>query len=389
MPTSSRVSPITGRTIFDHSRVAVTDLDPGASSEDQILSRATFAKDAEVWNQGGSDYSARTVAAASRFNLTPREFVKQQALANGFKNIHDGVSKNTKVDFSNPQSTYNTFLAAGLTNQAAEAFGGRVGQVGIDTLNDAIESDPVRLARAEEFLGTSWANANPRQKLDMLMNDLKTFDQSAYRILRSPNSTNIQINRSIDEYFKGQQPINFPTIISTGNAGQFSSTSALQTASVTSYASLTPDRKTAFNKILESAKRVGGSNFPEVVAAQAMHETGWLAAPNSVWMSSGQTNPFGQTGDRGYGTIPRAGFADGWTIYPDLDTAVADHISLWHDVANHPGNYNAFSNRSDGIRSVAPSYSPASDRENIRLGYTVSGYERGVKKALTAMGYPE
>jgi len=151
--------------------------------------------------------------------------------------------------------------------------------------------------------------------------------------------------------------------------------------------SSTPSRKAAFNQILESAKRVGGSNFPEVVAAQAMHETGWLSAPNSVYMSSGKTNPFGQTGDRGYGTIPREGFKDGWTLYPDIDTATADHIKLWHDTKNHSGNYNAFSTRDEGIKSVASAYSPNSDPENIRLGYTVTGYQKGVNSALREMGY--
>ena len=162
------------------------------------------------------------------------------------------------------------------------------------------------------------------------------------------------------------------------------SSSSSQASSVSS---ATPSRKAAFNEILESAKRVGGSNFPEVVAAQAMHETGWLSSPNSVYMSSNKTNPYGQTGDRGYGTLPRKGFKDGWTLYPDLDTATADHIKLWHDTKNHSGNYNAFSTRDEGIKSVAPAYSPNADPENIRLGYTVTGYQKGVNSALREMGY--
>jgi len=149
----------------------------------------------------------------------------------------------------------------------------------------------------------------------------------------------------------------------------------------------TPTRAAAFNEIYSLAKEVGGTNFPEVVAAQSMHETGWLANPNSVYFSSGKTNPFGQTGDRGYGTIPRKGFQDGWTIYPDKKTAVKDHIGLWHDTANHGGNYNAFTDRNAGIRSVSEAYSPNSDKENIRLGYTTNGYYKGVTGVLDEMGF--
>jgi hypothetical protein len=147
------------------------------------------------------------------------------------------------------------------------------------------------------------------------------------------------------------------------------------------------DQSAAFNKILDLAKADGRSKFPEVVAAQAMHETGWLSAPNSVYKNTSETNPFGQTGDRGYGTIPRKGFKNGWTKYPDLNTAVRDHITLWHETSNHPGNYNAFENIEDGLRSVATAYSPDEDPENIRLGYTVTNYQKGVKRVLKEMGY--
>lgn len=153
-----------------------------------------------------------------------------------------------------------------------------------------------------------------------------------------------------------------------------------------SVSTATPTRSAAFNEIYDLAKQVGGTNFPEVVAAQAMHETGWLANPNSVYFASGKTNPFGQTGDRGYGTIPRKGFSDGWTIYPDKKTAVKDHIGLWHDTANHGGNYNAFTDRNAAIRSVSEAYSPNSDKENIRLGYTTNGYYKGVTGVLTEVG---
>ena len=147
-------------------------------------------------------------------------------------------------------------------------------------------------------------------------------------------------------------------------------------------------RSGAFNQILSLAQSHGGFKFPEVVAAQAMHETGWMNPDmDSVYNSSGGTNPFGQTGDRGYGTIPRKGFKDGWTLYPDLETAVSDHHTLWHDTKNHSENYNAHSDRTTAIRTVASAYSPNSDKENIRLGYTENGYVKGVNRALSEMNY--
>ena len=148
-----------------------------------------------------------------------------------------------------------------------------------------------------------------------------------------------------------------------------------------------PGDKEAFKLIYDIAKKVGGTKYPEVVAAQAMHETGYLKAKPSVYFASGKTNPFGQTGDRGYGTIERAGFKDGWTLYPNIDTAVKDHIKLWHDVSNHPENYNAHSSIMEGIAAVAPAYSPNADPENIRRGFTEDGYSKGMMRALKVGGY--
>jgi hypothetical protein len=111
-----------------------------------------------------------------------------------------------------------------MTKNSAVLFGDKVTTMGATALDDAIESNPVRLAAAEKYLGGSFASASPQKKLEAVMNDIKSFDRNTYRILRTPSSSNIQINRSIDEYFKGQQPVNFPVIdtrISTGNTTAF------------------------------------------------------------------------------------------------------------------------------------------------------------------------
>ncbi len=119
---------------------------------------------------------------------------------------------------------------------------------------------------------------------------------------------------------------------------------SVPTSTSSSSTSFTPSTSTGnmssqFKQIYDLAVKDGRSKFPEIVAAQAMHETGHLNPDiSSVYNSSGGTNPFGQTGDRGYGTMTRKGDSSGWSNFPDLQTAVSDHITLWHDTGNHAQN---------------------------------------------------
>ena len=147
-------------------------------------------------------------------------------------------------------------------------------------------------------------------------------------------------------------------------------------------------QKGAFDHVYDLAKKAGGAKFPEIVAAQAMHESSYLnSGIKSVYNATNRTNAFGQTGNRGWGTIPREGFIDGWSKYPNLFTATKDNINLWHNVGNHPQNYNAFGNILDGIAAVAPAYSPNADPENIKKGYTTDKYSEGMIKALKVGGF--
>jgi len=147
-------------------------------------------------------------------------------------------------------------------------------------------------------------------------------------------------------------------------------------------------QKAAFDHVYNLAKLAGGAKYPEIVAAQAMHESNYLDPRiNSVYNATNRTNAFGQTGDRGFGTIIRKGFKVGWSKYDTLSRAVGDNIKLWHDVTNHPGNYNAFGNILDGIASVAPAYSPNADPENIKKGYTTDKYSEGMIRALKVGGF--
>ena len=157
------------------------------------------------------------------------------------------------------------------------------------------------------------------------------------------------------------------------------------TPAAASVGPVNPGRQQAYNKILKIAQANPNIKFPNAVAAQSMHETGFLS-DTGVYKATNYTNPFGQTGDRGWGTIPRKGFSDGWTLYPDLETAVNDHGKLWHDTKNHSQNYNAHATIRDGIAAVAPAYSPDADPVNIRKGYTVDAYSKNMTKILNQYG---
>ena len=90
---------------------------------------------------------------------------------------------------------------------------------------------------------------------------------------------------------------------------------------------LSTDQAEAFEKIRKIAEKVG-SPKPEVTAAIAMLESGWLANPDSVYFASGKTNPFGQTG-RG----PK-GFVIGkdgqeHAVYNSLEEGVKAHVDRW------------------------------------------------------------
>ena len=181
-----------------------------------------------------------------------------------------------------------------------------------------------------------------------------------------------------------QQPPTNPSSTAVVDTAQPSAPATPQPAAGSS-GPVNPGRQQAYNQILNIAQANPNIKFPHAVAAQSMHETGFLSN-TGVYKATGYTNPFGQTGDRGWGTIPREGFKDGWTLYPDMTTAVNDHAKLWHDTANHSQNYNAHASIRDGIAAVAPAYSPDADPANIRKGFTVDAYSKNMTKILRDYG---
>lgn len=113
------------------------------------------------------------------------------------------------------------------------------------------------------------------------------------------------------------------------------------------------DQKEAFKKIYDLAVKDGRAKFPELVAAIAMHETGYLTVV-------GGNNPFNQRPSPGDGYASSQGFID----YATLDEAVAHHIKLWHLTDRYDDNFNAYSDANAAFAALAYKYAPPSDGNN-------------------------
>lgn len=83
----------------------------------------------------------------------------------------------------------------------------------------------------------------------------------------------------------------------------------------------------AFESVRAAAQKAG-SPSPEVTAAIAMLETGYLQNPNSVYFASNKTNPFGQTGTGSAGYVIGADNQK-HAVYKSFDEGVAAHVRLW------------------------------------------------------------
>jgi murein DD-endopeptidase MepM/ murein hydrolase activator NlpD len=129
------------------------------------------------------------------------------------------------------------------------------------------------------------------------------------------------------------------------------------------------NNREAFEKVRAAAQKAG-SPAPDITAAIAMQETGWLQNPNSVYYASKKTNPFGQTGTGSAGYVIGA---DGQkhAVYKSFDEGVATHVRLWK-------NYYKGNTADEILRSlVAAGYNTASPgwRPNI-----AGIYEKMTKK---------
>lgn len=99
----------------------------------------------------------------------------------------------------------------------------------------------------------------------------------------------------------------------------------------------------AFRKIYDIAASVGGAKFPELVAAIAMVETGWLT-------TVGGNNPYNQRATDG-----------SFINYGSLEEATREHILFWHEASRHPENANNFSDPNEAFAKLVYSYAPPED----------------------------
>lgn len=117
----------------------------------------------------------------------------------------------------------------------------------------------------------------------------------------------------------------------------------------------------AYNKIYNIAKEQGGAKYPELVAAIAMVETGYLTKVSG-------NNPFNQRGVDG-----------NFKKYDSIEDSVREHISFWHKSERNPGNANAFDDPNKAWASMVDSYAPSSDGNNP------SAYKKSVANIIKTM----
>ena len=133
-------------------------------------------------------------------------------------------------------------------------------------------------------------------------------------------------------------------------------------------------KKQAFATIYELAKK-HGSPFPELTAAQAMFESGYLTSA----LARMDNNPFGQTGTGTAGSI-----RDGqrtWARYNSLDDAVKQHVIYWDKDYKGNKGFGSYPTPMAGLRALLPTYAPESDGNNHR------NYMTGVASILATMGF--
>jgi hypothetical protein len=132
---------------------------------------------------------------------------------------------------------------------------------------------------------------------------------------------------------------------------------------------LNMSQKQAFATIYELAKK-NGDPMPELTAAQAMFESGYLSSANTKDLN----NPFGQSGEGTKGSSGR------WAAYNSLEDAVKDHINKWQkDYKGYKG-MGAYNSPMEGLRSTIESYAPAAENDQ-------AAYLKSVAGILATMGF--
>lgn len=131
----------------------------------------------------------------------------------------------------------------------------------------------------------------------------------------------------------------------------------------------------AFKKIYDIAVKVGDP-IPELTAAQAMFESGWLKSPKARL----DNNPFGQTGSGTAGKV----WSNGrwWARYKTLEDAVKSRIERWSKSTPQGGSgYNSKAGAPiPGLMSILEHYAPSKENDH-------TSYIKGVSRILKSYGF--
>lgn len=132
---------------------------------------------------------------------------------------------------------------------------------------------------------------------------------------------------------------------------------------------LSMSNKQAFSSIYELAKK-NGDPMPELTAAQAMFESGYLSSSNTKNLN----NPFGQSGTGNKGS------SGGWAAYNSLEDSVKDHINKWQNDYKGYKGMGTYGSPLEGLRSSINAYTPASENNQ-------ANYLKAVASILATMGF--
>ena len=132
---------------------------------------------------------------------------------------------------------------------------------------------------------------------------------------------------------------------------------------------LSMSNKQAFSSIYELAKK-NGDPMPELTAAQAMFESGYLSSSNTKNLN----NPFGQSGTGNKGSSGR------WAAYNSLEDSVKDHINKWQKDYKGYRGMGTYGSPLEGLRSSINAYAPASENNQ-------ANYLKAVSSILATMGF--
>ena len=272
-----------------------------------------------------------------------------------------GALDKTLRGVGNILKSLKRIVAANLQNLKELDFSDSKGRV--QAAWDEFDKEKEEFANGWESMGTVWTMEE--EELDRFLEGLERDDVINDTI------------KNLDTTVEPQNPAVGPQPVSTSASG----------------APIDPNNRQAFKFIYDLAKKYG-AKYPEVAAAKSMQETGYLVNPQSIYFNTGKTNAFGQTVElrnkSGWAARGITGYikSDGklWAVYDSIESSVRDHVNLWHKTRPGMKNFNDYDTVGGGVREILKDYSPDSDPENVKRGFTENIYGSSVMGMLRDVG---